>query len=151
MTEMEELKKNTDQALATQRLDSIIEWITQVENRWEVLLFEAGKNLKWMLVVVAIQLILTFLFDNFLFILCFIVLLFLIEKQNGINRDIEHQKGLLVGTHKTLFLLGLTETDIEDGLNKRKKRKIVVSSSPFKRFKELFERLGSKDKKEAHA
>lgn len=150
MTEMEQLKKNTEEQLAKERFTSIFEWMSTVEEAWDVEMVVAKKNLNITMAVVIVQVILSFVFSSPLWLACFILFLILTHRQSKINERIEFHKGRLLGAHKMLFLLGMANSDIEDELTKRRGRKRVVLNSPFKRFKEFFERMGTKNKQEAH-
>lgn len=149
MTEMEELKRNTEKARAEQSFAAFVEWMKVVSERWDKGLDEAGKNLRWMYIVGILQVFTGLVLASPFSLLFFLLLWFLFFRQSKINEEIEYQKGLTVGAYKTLFLLGFADRDPEDEINKRMKRRRVIKVSLFRRFKELFERLGSKDKQEA--
>lgn len=150
MTEMEQLKKNAENQLMMERFTSIFEWMEVVETEWDKEMIFARRNLHLTTAVIVVQLILSFILNSPFWIACFFLWLLLMMRQNRCNERMEYHKGRLFGAHKILFLLGMSNADIEDEMGKRKQRRKAFKVSPFKRFKEFFERMGAKNKQEAH-
>jgi len=150
MTEMEQLKRNAEKQYLEEKFAALFAWTDQVEAEWDLAIKKNKKNLYITLVVIIAQVILSFGFNSPLWIPCYFLWLILFMRQGFLQARCEKHRGRLDGAFKALFLLGLTDTDIEQ--KRGKKRKIKrFAVSPFKRFKEFFERMGAKNKQEAHA
>jgi hypothetical protein len=150
MTEMEQLKKNTEEQYAKEKFAALFAWTDEVEAEWDLAIKESKKNLNITLVVIIVQMILGFGFNSPLWILCYLLWLILFMRQGVLQARCQKHRGRLNGAFKALYLLGMADIDIEQ--KRGKKRKIKrFTVSPFKRFKEFFERMGAKNKQEAHA
>lgn len=150
-TEMERLKRNTEEQRSKQNLEAIATWFGEVEREWDVALRESERVFKWMTIVLFIQLFLSVI-SNPLWIVAFFVFWILVWKNHSYHEKIEYAKGKIMGGHKMLFLLGLASHDIEDEINKQMKRqRRTTFSSLFQRPKEFFERMKEKQTKEGYA
>lgn len=147
-TEMEKLKENTLKEKSKQTMESVFAYLDELDVLWTAALKEGRSNLNLMMVVIIVQIVLSFFSP--LALLCFVVYLLLMFRQGKINERIEQHKGKTLGVWKTLYLLGIVQSDVEDEINKRKKKVKTVNASPFKRFKEFFERINSKQKQESY-
>jgi hypothetical protein len=148
MTEMQQLEENAHKEKAKQSMEAVFAYIDEIDELWSVALKEAGRNLNLMIVVVVVQVLLSFFSP--LALLCFFLQLILMYRQSKINERIEQYKGKIFGVWKVLYFLGLVSEDMEDEVNKRRRKVKVIRTSPFKRFKELFERVGFKNKQESY-
>lgn len=147
---MEQLKRNTEKQYVEERFRELFDWMEQVEIEWDIAIKRARKNLNITFVVVVMQAILSFVLNSPLWMICFIIWMILFMRQGHLTADCELHKGRLLGANKALFLLGMVDIDIEEKIGKKRKRKLFITS-PFKRFKEFFERMGAKNKTEVHA
>lgn len=145
---MQQLEENAKKEKAKQTMEAVFAYIDEIDELWSLALKEARKNLNLMMWVVVIQIFLSFFSP--LALLCFFLTLILMYRQSKINERIEEYKGKIFGVWKALYLLGVVDSDMEDDINKRRRKMKVASVSPFKRFKEFFERVGSKNKQEAY-
>ncbi len=154
-TEMEQLKKNTEQEAAKQRRDSLVEYVTSIENymndrdRWH----ERARTLEGITLLVYWGSIIALglakvPFDQAFMIKDFAFLVFLITAFRSMALFAMYTRaiGELHGCIETLRRLGMIKEEEFRG-PKKKVRKFSV----FSRYKEFWERMGNANKQDAYA
>jgi len=160
-TEMQQLEENARRQQAKDKA-------TDITKRLLELLEIESKKLRWymrshtlvMIVMLAYFIILGILLfsslgadtvDTYLDF-TFLIWVVAIARSNWHEARWQRARGDRKGFEEALVMLGMLDVEECDCDNCKKKKKIkVASKSPFKRFKEFFERMGSKKPEEAYA
>lgn len=148
MTEMEELKKNTERQYVKERHEEMLAWLETTSKEIDDMFDASRRRMKWELAVLAVQVLTIFVGPDILWIVAFnvwLVLIFVRHVQLDMPRS--RKIGEMMGALKALEILGIVEKHDDNGDKRTKKVKV---KSRFKRFKEFFERMGSKNKVEVY-
>ena len=156
-TEMQQLKENTEQQFIKERFDELHKELHALyEIRRDRLYWAARSRMlthfvaAMMLVIILVNTLLGYpdIAALYEFTLVFIFMVTLLRSHEHENRLFMIQ-GRIDGFIQALQILKIVpENEPPAG---RKKRKRAPWSSPFRRFKEFFERMESKDKQEQYA
>lgn len=148
-TELDQLRENAEKQYVQERMGEVKEKLILLCRRYDELTF---KNIKWCFIELGAWL--AFFVATVVgagdMIESLAMLLWigcLVYRWVGIMFRREYLEGKIDGMLDTLITLGIMDEHV-DGDKQVKTRQ---ARSPFKRFKEFFERMGSKNTQEAHA
>lgn len=148
MTEMEQLKKNADEQYVKERYDEVVEYIRKLSKEVDDLGVKSKKINAIELGLIAAQLIATVFAPDFVWAVFWVGWFFtMLHRVYNIDMPRRFKLGKMLGAIETLEILGIV-TKTEDG-NDRNTKPVKVRSL-FKRFKEFWERMGSKNKVEVY-
>lgn len=155
MTEMEELKKNAEMALYKQRTEEVSKYLLHlIDETLRLGLWHSRCSVLtgfsflcyWLVLIIALFADLPDEFRRTMLDFSFLVIIVAWIREQHHYRKWREAEGEWKGAVTILRKMGIPLPE-EDGT---KRRKSVRRESPFKRFKEFFERIKSKDPMEAY-
>ena len=143
-TEREQLEENTVNQYVKERNEALQAYLRKCIDEYGALANEYLRRLKF-LMVAHIPLIAAVFVDTIIWLFAFLLVMICWARVNSSKERLEYKEGELDGAFRTLKALGMLDDDIRG-----KRRKVHLKKSPFKRFKEFWERVGTRSNKEAY-
>lgn len=148
MTEMEQLEMNAKIEKAKQQSKEILDFLMTRNLIMKEMSRHSSRALLYEIIFLALSLLTAALNMDLLHFIAFTGWMITIIVRVVVFDNLKTRaKGEFDGAWEVLAILGHVSKDDEPGDKVKKKKRVF---SPFKRFKELFERLNSKNKQEAY-